>query len=127
MEATAFRLDPPDPASGTAVQRLAALAHASRLAIFRLLVEAGPEGLAAGALAMRLGLPAATLSFHVKELAQAGLVSARSRGRFVIYSADFRAINALLAYLTDNCCGGTGRLVDADACGSACAPDRCTP
>ncbi len=116
-----------DPTTGTAVRSLGALAHDSRLAAFRLLVEAGPAGLPAGALALRLGLPAATLSFHVKELAQAGLVNAVSRGRFVIYSANFPAINELVGYLTENCCQGKGRLVDADACASACAPERCTP
>ena len=116
----------PDPASD-AVRRLAALAHASRLAIFRLLVEAGPQGLAAGALAARLGLPAPTLSFHLKELAQASLVSARAQSRFVIYTADFAAINGLIGYLTENCCGGSGRLVDAADCASACAPDACLP
>ena len=124
MEAIAARLDATTPA---AVRSLAALAHASRLAAFRLLVEAGPEGLQAGVLALRLGLPAATLSFHVKELAQAGLVSALSRGRFVIYSANFPAINELIGYLTENCCQGRGRLVDTNACATACAPERCTP
>ena len=110
-----------------AVQRLAALAHATRLAIFRLLVEAGPEGLAAGALAGKLGLPAPTLSFHLKELSQAGLARARPQSRFVIYSADFAAINGLIGYLTENCCGGRGHLVDAADCAPACAPDACLP
>ena len=103
------------------------MAHPTRLAIFRLLVEAGPSGLAAGAVAERLGLASATLSFHLKELAQAGLVAGRSQSRFVIYTADFAAINGLIGYLTENCCGGAGRLVDAAACASACAPDACTP
>ena len=125
MEAISPRLTL-DPAS-EAVQRLAALAHPSRLAVFRLLVEAGPQGLAAGALAARLGLPGATLSFHLKELAQASLVNARAQSRFVIYSADFAAINGLIGYLTENCCGGSGRLVDAADCASACAPDACLP
>ena len=123
MEATLLDVDP----ATQAVQRLAALAHPSRLAIFRLLVEAGPEGLAAGALASRLGLPAPTLSFHLKELAQAGLAKARSQSRFVIYTADFAAINGLIGYLTENCCGGRGRVVDAAECASACAPDACIP
>ena len=119
----ALEVDP----STHAVQRLAALAHPSRLAIFRLLVEAGPQGVAAGALALRLGVPAPTLSFHLKELAQAGLVKARPQSRFVIYSADFTAINGLIGYLTENCCGGNGRLVDAADCASACAPAACMP
>lgn len=110
-----------------AVRRLSALAHASRLAIFRTLVEAGPTGLAAGVLAQDLGLPAPTLSFHLKELAQAGLVRARPQSRFVIYSADFTAINGLIGYLTENCCGGTGRLVSTAECATACAPDACSP
>jgi DNA-binding transcriptional ArsR family regulator len=114
-----------DAATGaTAIRRLGALAHPTRLAIHRLLVEAGPSGLAAGAIAEALGLPAATLSFHVKELAQAGLVLGRPQSRFVIYSADFNAIRELIGYLTENCCGGTGRLA---SCASACAPDACTP
>lgn len=116
-----------EDASVVVVQRLGALAHPTRLAIYRRLVEAGPSGLAAGAIAEALDLPAATLSFHVKELAQAGLVLGRPQSRFVIYSADFAAMNELLAYLTENCCGGAGRLVDAAQCASACAPDACIP
>lgn len=123
MEATLTDAD----AATQAVERLSALAHPSRLAIFRLLVEAGPEGLAAGTLAIRLGLPGPTLSFHLKELVQAGLAKARSQSRFVIYSADFAAINGLIGYLTENCCGGSGRLVAASDCASACAPDACIP
>lgn len=114
-------------AASVAVQRLGALAHPSRLAIFRTLVEAGPAGLPAGTIAASLGLPGATLSFHLKELAQAGLVLGRPQSRFVIYSTDFTAMNELLGYLTENCCGGTGRLVDAAQCASACAPDACLP
>ena len=89
-----------------AVSALAALAHQSRLAIFRLLVEAGPEGLAAGAIGERLKLPPATLSFHLTNLAHAGLVRNRQEGRFVIYSTNFQSMNALVGYLTENCCGG---------------------
>src|SRR5262245_10755968 len=89
-----------------AVSALAALAHRSRLAIFRLLVEAGPEGLAAGAIGERLKLPPATLSFHLANLARAGLVRNRQESRFVIYSANFDNMNALVGYLTENCCGG---------------------
>jgi len=89
-----------------AVQSLAALAQESRLQVFRLLVEAGPEGLPAGEIADRLGIPASTLSFHMKALNQAGLVESRHESRFVYYSANFEAMNALLAYLSENCCGG---------------------
>jgi DNA-binding transcriptional ArsR family regulator len=92
--------------STQAVKALAALAQESRLAIFRLLVESGPEGLSAGVIGGRLGIAPATLSFHFKELANAGLVAARTQGRFVIYSTDFRTMNELLCFLTENCCGG---------------------
>jgi ArsR family transcriptional regulator len=89
-----------------AVTALAALAHESRLSVFRLLVEAGPEGLAAGQISDRLGVPPSSLSFHLKELSYADLVTSRQQGRFVIYAANFTAMNALLAFLTENCCGG---------------------
>lgn len=88
------------------VTALAALAHASRLATFRLLVQAGPNGLAASKIADALAIPASSLSFHLKELAHAGLVSVRQDGRFLIYAAQFEAMNAVLGFLTDNCCGG---------------------
>ena len=89
-----------------AIDALAALAQRSRLAIFRLLMEAGPEGLAAGVIGEKLELPPATLSFHMAHLVRAGLVQVRQAGRFMIYSANFETMNALVAYLTDNCCGG---------------------
>lgn len=89
-----------------AVQTLSALAQESRLAIFRLLVQAGPEGLAAGAIGEKLGLPPATLSFHLAGLTRAGLAQSRQEGRFVIYNADYAAMNALVGFLTDNCCQG---------------------
>lgn len=89
-----------------AVDALAALAQPSRLAIYRELVQAGPDGQPAGAIAAALGLPAATLSFHLAQLAHAGLVQGRPQGRFVIYTADFAAMNDLVGYLTENCCGG---------------------
>lgn len=91
----------------TAIAALAALAQESRLATFRLLVQAGPQGLAASKIAESLSIPASSLSFHLKELAHAGLVDARQEGRFVIYSARFDAMNGLVAFLTENCCGGT--------------------
>lgn len=89
-----------------AVNLLAALAQESRLAIFRLLVEQGPEGLPAGKIGERLNVAPATLSFHLKELNHAGLVQSRQDGRFIFYSADYEAMNALVAFLTNNCCGG---------------------
>ena len=95
----------------SAITALAALAQEARLDIFRLLVQAGPEGLAAGQLAEQLGLPPATLSFHLKELRHAGLVSFQRASRSLIYSAEFASMNNLLAYLTENCCQG-----DAAAC-----------
>lgn len=90
----------------TAVVQLAALAQENRLAIYRLLVQTGPEGLSAGRLAETLALPRATLSFHLKTLAQAGLIEARQDGRFIHYSASFAAMNSLLGFLSENCCGG---------------------
>lgn len=102
--------------SKTAVSSLGALAQESRLAIFRLLVEAGPQGLCVGDIASRLKLAPATLSFHLKELSHAGLVQSRQEGRFIYYAPDFEAMNALIAYLTDNCCGG-------EPCAVACAPE----
>lgn len=89
-----------------AVASLASLAQEHRLEAYRQLVQAGPEGLAAGELAERLGIPANTLSFHVKSLSQAGLVEARHEGRYIYYSANFDTMNSLLAFLSDNCCGG---------------------
>jgi DNA-binding transcriptional ArsR family regulator len=85
---------------------LAALAQESRLAAFRLLVQIGPEGLAASKIAEQLDLAPSSLSFHLKELSHAGLITARQDGRFIIYSANFDTMNGLLAFLTDNCCGG---------------------
>jgi DNA-binding transcriptional ArsR family regulator len=87
-----------------AVTALAALAQDTRLAVYRLLVQQGVSGLAAGEIAGQLGIAPATLSFHLKELAQAGLVSSRQEGRFIFYSANFDAMNALVAFLTENCC-----------------------
>jgi ArsR family transcriptional regulator, arsenate/arsenite/antimonite-responsive transcriptional repressor len=89
-----------------AVGALAALAQESRLQIYRLLVQAGPEGLAASKLAEGLGIPANTLSFHLKTLSHADLVLARPEGRFIYYSANYDRMNGLLGFLTENCCGG---------------------
>lgn len=88
----------------TAVARLASLAQDSRLAIFRLLVRQGTAGLPAGEIAARLKLPPATTSFHLKELSNAGMLKSRQEGRFIYYAPDFKAMNALIAYLTENCC-----------------------
>lgn len=90
----------------TAVQLFASLAQESRLALFRLLVQAGPDGLAAGSIATRLAIPASTLSFHLKELTHAGLVQPRQAGRHIYYSADFATMDALLGFLMEDCCGG---------------------
>lgn len=94
------------PANLVAVERLASLAQPHRLAAFKLLVAAGPAGLPAGEIGVRLDMPASTLSFHLAHLRRAGLVSQRRDGRSLIYAADFAAMNALVGYLTDNCCGG---------------------
>jgi ArsR family transcriptional regulator, arsenate/arsenite/antimonite-responsive transcriptional repressor len=89
-----------------AIPALAALAQETRLSIFRALVRAGPEGLPAGAVAEAVGAAASTLSFHLKELTNAGLVKGRQEGRFIFYSADYAAMSELVAYLTENCCHG---------------------
>jgi ArsR family transcriptional regulator, arsenate/arsenite/antimonite-responsive transcriptional repressor len=89
-----------------AVQALSALAQDTRLGIFRLLVQAGPAGMAAGQIGEKLDLAPATLSFHLAGLTRAGLAASRQDGRFVIYSADFQAMNALVGFLSENCCGG---------------------
>ena len=98
-----------------AIAALAALAQESRLAVFRLLVQAGPKGMAASKIAEALGIPPSSLSFHLKELSQAGLILPRQEGRFIIYAAQFDTMNGLLSFLTENCCGG-------DPCTPACAP-----
>ena len=90
----------------TAVAALAALAQTNRLAIFRLLVQRGPEGLCVSAIAAKFDLANATLSFHLKELLSAGLITATQQGRFIYYAANFSTMDRLLDYLTDNCCAG---------------------
>jgi ArsR family transcriptional regulator len=92
--------------SPQAVLALAALAHDTRLAVFRMLVERGPDGLAAGGIAEQLGIPPSSLTFHVQHLHRAGLITQRRVSRQVIYAADFAAMNGLVGYLTENCCGG---------------------
>lgn len=100
-----------------AIAALAALAQDTRLDVFRLLVQAGPDGLPAGRIGEVLGLPSATLSFHLNHLRHAGLVTFRREGRSLIYVAEYTAMNALLAYLTENCCAGAEA-----ACAPACSP-----
>lgn len=97
------------------VNALSALAQPTRLAIYRLLVTAGPEGMAAGQVAEQLKVSPANLSFHFKTLSHAGLVESRQDGRFVYYAANFSAMNGMVAYLTENCCGGNP---------DACKPNR---
>ena len=97
------------------IEALGALAHEHRLAIFRLLVERGPEGLPAGRIGERLGLVPSSLTFHLQNLQRAGLIGQRRDSRQLIYSADFRAMNALVGYLTENCCAG-------GECAPACKP-----
>ena len=98
------------------VQALSALAHGHRLAIYRLLVEEGPDGLSAGEIAERIGLVPSSLTFHVQSLQRAGLITQRRVSRQLFYSADFAAMNELVNYLTKNCCGGV------ESCAPACKP-----
>ena len=100
-----------------ALAALAALAQESRLDIFRLLVQAGTDGLAAGRIGEQLGLPSATLAFHLKELKHAGLATFTRSGRSLIYAAEYAAMNGLLTYLTENCCGRP-----AGECVPVCVP-----
>jgi DNA-binding transcriptional ArsR family regulator len=104
-----------------AVALLTALAQESRLAVFRLLIEQGPNGLPAGKIGEQLGIPPATLSFHLKELSHAGLLRSRQESRFVYYSADFAAMSSLIAFLTENCCLGSTCEVTTPGCGTGCA------
>jgi ArsR family transcriptional regulator, arsenate/arsenite/antimonite-responsive transcriptional repressor len=92
--------------ANSVIRALGALAQEHRLAGFRLLVQAGPDGMAAGALSEALGLPASSMSFHLAQLSHAGLISQRRQSRSIIYAANYAAMGALMAYLTENCCGG---------------------
>jgi len=109
--------------SARAVAALAALAQETRLAIFRLLVLHARDGLTPGAIALRLKLAPATLSFHLKELASGGLIEDRRDGRFIWYRPDVAAMNGLIGYLTENCCRASG----GEACATECAPPACIP
>ena len=95
------------------VRALSALAHEARLAVFKLLVQAGPDGMPAGMVAERLAIAPSALSFHLKELTHAGLLMQRPYGRKIHYSANFGAMNALIAYLTENCCNGAACELDS--------------
>lgn len=99
-----------------ALSALGALAQESRLAVFRLLVQAGPEGMAASKIGEHLSIPASSLSFHLKELAHANLIVSRQDGRFVIYAAHIDSMNALIGFLTENCCDGVPCLPAPGAC-----------
>lgn len=99
-----------------AAELLAALGHESRLAIFRLLIEAGPEGMNASAIGERLALPAATLSFHLAHLSRVGLIEGQRESRFIRYSANYPAMDGLIAFLTRNCCQGSACLPQTAAC-----------
>jgi len=106
-----------------ATESLGALGHETRLTIFRLLVQAGPEGVNAGALCQKLGMAAATLSFHLAHLTRVGLISGRQEGRFIYYVADYAAMDELLSYLTANCCQG-GQCLPKTATLPAAPPRR---
>jgi ArsR family transcriptional regulator, arsenate/arsenite/antimonite-responsive transcriptional repressor len=103
------------------INALRALAHEYRLAIYRLLVEQGPEGMAAGAIGERVGLVPSSLTFHLQSLQRAGLITQLRASRQLIYSADYAVMNALVGYLTDKCCAASG-----DACATQCKPVRVT-
>ena len=105
---------------------LGALAQETRLDIFRLLVQKGPEGMPAGDIGARLGQPSPTMSFHLNQLRFAGLVSSRRESRSIIYTANFKAMSDLLGYLTENCCGGRPELCApiAESGCTACAPQE---
>lgn len=103
----------------SAVAALAALAQSSRLAVFRLLVQAAPGGAFPGEMAEQLDIPANTLSFHLKSLSHAGLVSAEQQGRSICYRASISQMQALIAYLTENCCNG-----DLGKCAPKCFPAK---
>ena len=103
-----------------AVEALAALAHDTRLSVFRLLVKAGPDGLSAGEIAERLDARQNTMSSHLHKLSRAGIVSSERHGRHIIYRADFDAIGGLLVYLMEDCCGG-----NAQVCGPVVASVKC--
>jgi DNA-binding transcriptional ArsR family regulator len=99
------------------IDALGALAHETRLEVYRMLVQKGPEGIPAGVIAERLGLPPSSLTFHLQQLLHAGLVTQRRLSRQIIYAADYAAMNSVLGFLTQNCCGGE----------TACTTAACDP
>ncbi len=99
------------------IAALGALAHETRLEVFRMLVQRGPDGLPAGVISERLGLAPSSLSFHLQQLSHAGLVTHRRVSRQIIYATDFTAMNAVMGYLTENCCGA------GETCAPACRPE----
>jgi ArsR family transcriptional regulator len=99
------------------IEALGALAHEHRLAIYRLLVQRGPEGLSAGTIGQRIGLLPSSLTFHLQNLQRAGLIAQRRESRQLFYSVDFSVMNGLVGYLTENCCGNSGT-----ECSASCAP-----
>ncbi|MBI3127789.1 MAG: helix-turn-helix transcriptional regulator [Candidatus Tectomicrobia bacterium] len=105
-------------AASDSVERLAALAHGARLALFRLLVQAGPEGLPAGEIGRQLGRPPNSVSFHLARLRHAGLITSERKGRSIVYAASYETIRGLVDYLTENCCGRS-----AEGCPPACRPE----
>ena len=104
------------------VAALSAIAQESRLNVFRTLVQAGPAGMAAGKISEATGIAPSSLSFHLKELAHAQMVTAKQQGRFVFYSANFETMNAVIAYLTENCCGGNP-CSPVSVCTTSCEPE----
>ena len=102
--------------SPAAVEALGALAQEHRLAVFRMLVQAGMDGLSAGSIAEALGIPNSSLSFHLTQLSKAGLVTQERQHRSIIYRADYAAMNALVGFLMENCCGGSSTCEPAFAC-----------
>jgi len=102
------------------IAALGALAHDTRLQVFRMLVQRGPDGLSAGTIAGELDIPPSSLTFHLQQLAHAGLVTQRRVSRQIIYATDFVAMNQVMGYLTENCCG------DAEACAPTCRPATVT-
>lgn len=100
----------------SAVLLLSSIAQEARLEVFRLLVQAGPQGLPAGEIGESLGIPASTLSFHLKDLSHAGLINSKQVSRFIYYTANYEVMSGLLAYLTENCCAGVSDCNAVSAC-----------
>lgn len=122
MEATRRRPEPTPQRTAEVVTALGALAQETRLEVYRRLIAYAPQGLTPGALALQLKLPPATLSFHLKELVNAGLVTSDRDGRFLWYRPDVAAMNRVLGYLTENCCRASG-----ESCAPGCGPAACDP